>query len=85
MVPLTILGLVGVTSMDTSIAGVTINVVEPEILPDVALIVVDPAATEVANPAALIVAAPVLDEFQVTCFVRSCVVLSENVPMTVNC
>jgi hypothetical protein len=54
-------------------------------LPDAAEIVVDPAAIEAANPEALIVAAPALDEFQVTCVVRSCVVLSENVPMAVNC
>ena len=82
------LGLVGVTARDTSDAGVTVRVVEPEILPDVAVIVAEPAATEVARPlepaVLLIVAAAVLDDFQVTAAVRSCVVLSENVPVAVN-
>jgi hypothetical protein len=50
-------------------------------LPDVAVIVVEPVAMAEANPfepaALLIVAMPVLDELQVTAVVRSCVVLSE--------
>jgi hypothetical protein len=50
-------------------------------LPDAAVIVVGPAAAEVANPLEpgilLMVAAPALDEPQVTAVVRSCVVLSE--------
>ena len=72
------LGLVGVTNMDTSVAWVTVNVVDPDMLPDVAVIVVEPAATDVAKPlepaALLILAKPVVDEFQVTAVVRSCVV-----------
>ncbi len=71
--------------MDTSVAGVTVRVVAPDMPPAAADIVVDPAATEVANPAVLMVATPVLDELQVTVAVRSCVVLSENVPVAVNC
>jgi len=58
-------------------------------LPDSAVIVVDPAVTAVASPiepaALLIVATPVLVELQVTAVVKSCVVLSEKVPMAVNC
>jgi hypothetical protein len=54
-------------------------------LPDAAEIVVDPAAAEAANPEALIVAALVLDEFQVTAVVRFCEVLSEYVPVAVSC
>ena len=81
VVPLTMLELAGVTAMETSVAEVTISVVEPDILPDVALIVVEPAAAEVANPlepAALLMAATAaVDEFQVAVVVRSCVVLSE--------
>lgn len=81
VVPLAMLGLVGVTAMDTSIAGVTVRVVDPAMLPDVAVIVVRPAAIEAANPLEpgilLMVAAPALDEPQVTAVVRSCVVLSE--------
>jgi len=50
-------------------------------LPDIAVTVVEPAATDVAKPfdpaALLIVAIPVLDEFQVADVVRFCVVLSE--------
>ena len=64
------LGLVGVTAMDTSVAGVTVSVVDPDMLPDAAVIVVEPAAVEVASPlepaALLMVATPVVDEFQVT-------------------
>jgi hypothetical protein len=67
--------------MDTSVAEVTVSVVEPEILPDVAVIVVDPAVADVAKPlepAALLMAAtPEADEPQVTAVVRFCVVLSE--------
>ena len=81
VVPLTMLGLVGVTAMDTSVAEVTVSVVDPDLLPDVAVIVVEPAAAAVASPlepaALLMVATPVLDEFQVTDAVRFCVVLSE--------
>jgi hypothetical protein len=75
------LGLVGVIAMDTSVAGVTVRVVDPHMPPDVAVTVVDPAVAGVANPlelaALLIVATPVLDELQATAVVRSCVVLSE--------
>jgi hypothetical protein len=90
-VPLTMLGLVGVTAIDTSVAGFTFSVVDCDMLPDVAVIVVEPAAAEVASPlvlepAALLMAATaVADEFQITDAERSCVVLSENVPVAVNC
>lgn len=77
-------GLVGVTSMDTSVAGVTESVVDPVMLPDAAVIVVEPGATAAADPL-LTVATPVLDELQVTDAVRSCVVLSVNVPVAVHC
>jgi hypothetical protein len=89
VVPLTMLGLIGSTVRDMSVAAVTVRVVDPEILPDAAVIAVDPAVTDVANPlepAALLMAAtPALEEFQVTEAVRSCVVLSENVPVAMNC
>jgi hypothetical protein len=75
------LGFVGVTARDTSVAAVTVRVVDPDMFPDVAVIVVVPAATEAAEPlepsALLMVATPALDELQVTAFVRFCVVLSE--------
>ena len=72
------LGVAGVTSIEVSVGAVTVRVVEPEMLPDVALIVVVPAATAVASPDKLpIVATVVSDELQVTEVVISFVVLSE--------
>lgn len=54
---------------------------DPDMLPDIAVIVVEPAAVEAASPlepaALLMVATPVLEEFQVTAAVRFCIVLSE--------
>jgi hypothetical protein len=89
VVPGAMLGLVGLTAMDTSVAEVTVSKVEPDMLPDAAVIVVEPAATEVANPlepaALLMVATAAVDELQVTVIVKSCVVLSENVPVATNC
>ena len=83
------LGLVGVTSIETSTASVTVNSLVPETPSSVAVIVVVPMATELADPslpaALLIVAVPGLLELQVTAVVRSCVVLSENIPVAVNC
>ena len=83
------LEFVGVTAMDTRVAEVTVSVADPTTLPDVAVIVDEPAATDVANPlepAALLMAAIVAaDDFQVTDVVRFCVVLSEYVPVAVNC
>ena len=62
---------------------------DPDTPPDTAVMVAVPGATAVASPfepaALLIDATPVVDEFQVTAAVRFCVVLSENVPVTVNC
>src|SRR5436190_1956032 len=67
----------------------TVTEVLPEMLPSVAVIMVVPAATDVARPfdplALLIVATPGLDELQVTWVVRSCIVLSLKVPVAVNC
>jgi hypothetical protein len=74
IVPLAIEGLTGVTAIDVSVAAVTVRVVDRDIPPNVAVIVVEPAATAVTNPlepaALLIVAAPVLDELQVTAVVK---------------
>jgi hypothetical protein len=89
VVPLAMLGLVGVIAMETSVAVVMVSVADPEMLPDVALIVVEPAATDVASPldpaALLIVATLVLEEFQVTAPVKSCVDPSEYIPVAMNC
>ena len=75
------LGFVGVTEMDTSVAAVTVRVVDPDIPPLVAFKVVLPVATLVARPSlpvALETAAT--EEFvedQVAAAVKSWVVLSE--------
>ncbi len=83
------LTLAGVTCSDRSGELVTVSVVDAETLVQAAVIVVEPAANDVATPyepeALLMVAMAVSDEFQVTVEVRSWVVLSENVPMAVNC
>jgi hypothetical protein len=78
-------GFIGVTAIDTSVAAVTVNVVLPEMAPLVALIVVLPAFSAEASPAALIVAVVVLDDAHVTLAVRFCVELSLYVPVAVNC
>ena len=80
-----ILESVGVTAMEDSVADVTVRVVLPEILPEVAVTVVVPAATAVARPALLTVATDGFDEVQVTWEVRSWVDESENVPVAANC
>jgi L-fucose mutarotase/ribose pyranase (RbsD/FucU family) len=79
-------GLAGVTEMDFKVAAVTVSVVLPDALPDVAeIVVLCPAVPAVARPAALIVAAVVFDEAQVTDAVMSFVPLSEYVPVALNC
>jgi hypothetical protein len=89
VVPGAMLGLVGLIAMDTSVAGVTVSKVEPAMFPDVAVIVVEPAVADVANPfepdELLIAATAVVEELHVTVTVRSCVVLSEKVPVATNC
>src|SRR5260370_155568 len=78
-------GFAGVTAIDCNTGAVTVSVVEPLIVPEVALIVLDPVATVVANPALLIVATVVVPEVQVTVLVIFCVLLSVYLPVAVNC
>jgi len=85
VVPLGIEGLAGVTAMDTSVATVTVSVVEPVTLPEVAWMVALPVPAAVASPAVLLLATVVLSEVQVTELVRFCVLVSLNVPVAVNC
>jgi len=84
-----ILGLLGVTVMDCSVAEVTVTVVEPEVLPKVAVMVavpVDPAVASPFDPFVLLMSATdVADELQVTAVVKSCVRLSSYTPVAVNC
>ncbi len=79
-VPAAILGLVGVTAIDTSVADVTVSPVEVDTPLSDAPMVVVPTAEPVARPfeplALLIAAVPALDEVQATDVVRFCVLLS---------
>ena len=79
------IGLAGVTDMEDRVAGVTVRVVFPEILPEVAVMAVVPVAPAVAKPLLLTVATDVLEEAQVTCVVMSWLVPSEYVPEAANC
>ncbi len=75
------LAVAGVTAIETSVAALTVNVVVAETLPDAAVIVSEPAATDAASPlepaALLTVATVVFEELQTTTEVRFCVELSE--------
>jgi hypothetical protein len=76
VVPLAIDGFAGVTAIEFSVGAVTVNTVLPLTAPKVALIVLVPAPTPVANPPALMVAVPVVPDAQVTVPVRFWVLLS---------
>ena len=54
--------------------ALTVRLVEPVMVPDVALMVAPPGTTPVAMPVLLMVATAVLEELQVTELVRFCVV-----------
>jgi hypothetical protein len=83
------LEIAGSTSIDMSTGAITVMVVKPEMLPDLAVIVVTPIETVVAKPfklaALLIVATLRADEVQVTDEVIFLIELSEKVPLAVNC
>jgi hypothetical protein len=67
------------------VAGVpTVRIAVPDFPLKAAVMVEEPAATPVARPLLLIVAADVGSEVQVTCVVIFCVVPSEYVPVAVN-
>ena len=59
-------GFAGVTAIDCSTAAVTVSVVEPVTPPNIALIVLIPGATAVANPPLVIVATDGVPDAQVT-------------------
>src|SRR5262249_49597519 len=79
----------GVIEIETRVAWVTVSVVDPEMPPEVAVIVDVPAETPVARPcepaALLMVATPVIDELQVEVVVIFCVLPSLKCPVAVNC
>jgi hypothetical protein len=77
VLPLTTDGFTGVTAIDTSVAAVTVSVVLPETVPEVAWMVVDPVPTALASPAVLIVATAAAEELHVAVLARFCVLPSE--------
>jgi len=82
-------GFAGVTAIDCRTAAVTLIVVLPLIVPEVATIWAEPVPVLDANPAVfarlLIVATVVAFELHCTVLVTSCVLPSEKVPVAVNC
>src|SRR5216684_3780152 len=82
--PLVIEGFAGVTAMEVSVAGVTVSSVEPVMLPLVAEIVEVPVPTAVPSPVLLIVATVAVAEAHAA-LPSTCVELSLNVPVAVNC
>ena len=70
VVPVAILGFVGSIVSETSVVGVTVRVVTPEMPPEMAVIVVEPVATVEDCPllpaALLIDATDVDDELHIT-------------------
>ncbi len=66
--------LPGLTDIDTNTGDVTAKLVEPVIVPEVAVIIVLPGLTLVASPPLLTVAIVVADEVQVAVLVRFCLV-----------
>lgn len=74
----------GVTAIDWRIADVTVTPAVTVMAPEVAVIVLVPAAKAETKPA-LIVALTGVEEDQVTKAVRSCVLPSVKVPVAFNC
>jgi hypothetical protein len=72
-------------AIETSFTLETARSVEPLIEPRTAVMVLVPAATLVANPLLLMVATFGSEELHRTDAVMSCVELSLNVPVAVNC
>ena len=81
----TIHGFAGLMVIPTRCAVDTVNPVEPLTVPNAAAIVVLPGAMLVARPVLLIVAAAGLEELHTTDPETSCVLLSLNDPVAVNC
>ena len=74
--PLAILGLTGVTVIRLKVAGVTVSVVLPDLIPEVAVMTEVPVATPVARPPGFTIATPNVPDDQVTDAVMSCEVPS---------
>ena len=80
MVPSEIVDDCGLTAIETRAAGVTVKVAELVTVPEVMVMVEEPAAKVLASPALpdvlLMVAAAALLELQCPVWVRSCVLAS---------
>ena len=74
--PLAIPGLTGVTVIRLKVAGVTVNVVLPDLIPEVAVMTEVPVATPVARPLGFTIATPIAPDDQMTDAVMSCEVPS---------
>ena len=61
--------MAGSTKMEERVAEFTVRLELPEILPEAAVMVVMPGATDTARPLASTVATAVLEELHVTCAV----------------
>jgi len=86
VVPFAIDGLAGVTAIDTSVAAVTVNVSGGLVTPLNAAVICDvPTPAPVATPAEVIVATVVVPDTHVAWLVKFCVLVSEYVPVAVNC
>jgi hypothetical protein len=70
LLPATTEAAVGLIEIEVNTAAVTVNVAEPLIVPDLAVIVAVPGAAPVANPVLLTVAIDVDDELHVALPVR---------------
>jgi hypothetical protein len=81
VVPSGMEGIAGVTAIETRAAGVTVRVVDPLTVADVAVTDVFPTPTADATPWPFTVAMAVLVVFQVAVCVKSCVLPSEYVPV----
>src|SRR5688500_17163713 len=80
-------GSTGESAIETSVAGVTVSVVEPERPPANAVIVVEPGLTAVAKPFVTFdtVAAVAFVDVHVAVAVRSCVEPFVKIPVAVYC
>ena len=79
-------GLGGVTARLTSVAPVTVRVVEPDMMPEVAVIVLSANADRRGQSGGVDGRdADRPTKSMITWVVRSCVVPSENMPVAVNC
>ena len=76
LAPTAIEKFAGVTVIDAKVGCVTVNSVEPLTVPDVAVIVEDPAATPIANPDVDIVAVDAIADDQTAVAVKSFVLPS---------